>query len=403
MPCIICPVLPRLIAILAPILTALVFGASGGILGPLRPALATELRVSVQYSSILFAIFFTGALLATTIGGYLADRFGKKLLFVIMLALFTAAFFLYALAPSFLVVSIAAFLIGASGGTLEGLCSAIIADIDPAHVNRNMNLLQVAFSAGAVGALLIVSWLLDHQISWRIPYLVLGVSGAVLFVSSLFMANPPTHNEERMSLAVAGRVFRDRAVMLLALAIALYVGSEMSLAWLASRLLELQYQASPGVAAQAALLFWLTMGIGRVIVGLLSHRLSGFRLLCWLVGGGLASYLLILCWPTALGLWIGVGLAGFTFSGIWPLLVGLGANRYPAYTGTIVALLVSSGTAGGLIFPALGGYLLEDHPGWQVITLMAVLFALLAVVLGVYGQATKGPAGAAMERNSEAR
>lgn len=384
--------LPRVIAILAPILTALVFGASGGILGPLRPALAKELHVTVQQSSILFAIFFTGALVATTIGGYLADRFGKKLLFVIMLALFSIAFFLFALAPTFAVVCIAAFLIGASGGTLEGLCSAIIADIDPPHVNRNMNLLQVAFSAGAVGALGVVAWLLAAHVSWRMPYLVLGVSGIVLFVSSLFMANPPAHAEERMSLVVARRVFSDRAVVLLALAIGLYVGSEMSLAWLASRLLEVQYGATEGLAAQAALLFWLTMGVGRVIVGMLSHRVSGYHLLCWLVGGGLASYLVILGWPTALGLWVGVGLAGFTFSGIWPLLVGLGANRYPAYTGTVVALLVSSGTAGGLVFPALCGYLLEDHPASMIVLLMAVLFALLAVVLGVYGRATASPA-----------
>ncbi len=384
--------LPRVIAILAPILTALVFGSSGGILGPLRPALAKELHVTVQQSSILFAIFFTGALVATTIGGYLADRFGKKLLFVIMLALFSIAFFLFALAPTFAVVCIAAFLIGASGGTLEGLCSAIIADIDPPHVNRNMNLLQVAFSAGAVGALGVVAWLLAAHVSWRMPYLVLGVSGIVLFVSSLFMANPPAHAEERMSLVVARRVFSDRAVVLLALAIGLYVGSEMSLAWLASRLLEVQYGATEGLAAQAALLFWLTMGVGRVIVGMLSHRVSGYHLLCWLVGGGLASYLVILGWPTALGLWVGVGLAGFTFSGIWPLLVGLGANRYPAYTGTVVALLVSSGTAGGLVFPALCGYLLEDHPASMIVLLMAVLFALLAVVLGVYGRATASPA-----------
>jgi fucose permease len=224
------------------------------------------------------------------------------------------------------------------------------------------------------------------------PYLVLGVSGIVLFVSSLFMANPPAHAEERMSLVVARRVFSDRAVVLLALAIGLYVGSEMSLAWLASRLLEVQYGATEGLAAQAALLFWLTMGVGRVIVGMLSHRVSGYHLLCWLVGGGLASYLVILGWPTALGLWVGVGLAGFTFSGIWPLLVGLGANRYPAYTGTVVALLVSSGTAGGLVFPALCGYLLEDHPASMIVLLMAVLFALLAVVLGVYGRATASPA-----------
>ncbi len=378
--------LPRLIAIIVPILTAFVFGASGGIIGPLRPGLAQDLHVSMADSSILFSIFFTGALLATTIGGFLADRFGKKLLFAIMLALFTVSFFTLAVAPTFAIAALACFLIGASGGTLEGLCSAIIADIDPAHVNRNMNLLQVAFSAGAVGALFIVSWLLARDISWRVPYLVLGSSAVLLFLSSLFMARPPVHDEERMSIQVARRVFSDRAVVLLAVAIALYVGSEMSLAWLSSRVLELQYHYTEAGAAQIATLFWLTMGIGRVAVGGLAHRVSGYRLLCWLVAGGLLSYVVLFLPFGAIGMWVGVGLAGLTFSGIWPLLVGLGANRYPAYTGTVVALLVSSGTAGGLIFPAVGGYFLESRPVWSILLLMAVLFVLLAVVLWRYGR-----------------
>jgi len=378
--------LPRRIAILAPILTALIFGAGGGLLGPLRPALAAELRVSVADSSILFSLFFTGALLATTAGGYLADRFGKKLLFALTLALFAGGFLLFALAPSFPVVCLASFLIGATGGTLEGLCSAIIADMDPAHVNRNMNLLQVAFSAGAVGALSLVGWLPAAGVSWRVPYLALGGAAALLCVSSLFMARPPIHPAERMHLALARRVFSDPAVALLAVAIALYVGAEMSLAWLASRMLELQFHAGADAAARIALLFWLTMGVGRVIIGVLAHRVPGYTLLRWLVGGGLLAYGVLFLPLGAAGLWLGVGLAGFAFSGIWPLLVGLGACRYPAYTGTVVALLVSSGTAGGLIFPALGGYFLESRPAWNILLLMAVLFVLLAGVLARYGR-----------------
>lgn len=381
----------RLLAIIVPVLTILVFGAYGGILGPLLPALGHDFRVSEEITGLLISATFAGSLLAVTAGGYLADRFGKALLFRITLGGLTLAYLGVALSGSFLIVAIAVFLAGALGGTLEGYCSAIIADHDPlpAHCDRNMNLLQVAFCAGSVIALLLTASLHGGQHIWRLVFLALAGVAGFFWLLSLGMRVPTAPAAAPITLAIARRVLSDPAVLLLAAAICCYVGSEMSLATWISPILERMYHAR-ATGMLGAGVFWLSMGVGRIVIGFLCQRYSGLTVLRWLVVGGLISYLVLLLPVGSWRLWVGVGAAGATFSGIWPLLVSLGSARYPGYSGTVVAMLVSSGTVGGFIFPVLAGFALQAQTPatgiFRGLLLMAAVFALLAVALWRYAR-----------------
>ncbi|MHB9131082.1 MAG: MFS transporter [Armatimonadota bacterium] len=376
----------RLFAIIATVLTILVFGAAGCLLGPLLPAIAADFKVPQEIAGLLFAFNFFGSIIAVLVGGYLADRFGKKLLFLCTLGCLVLSYALIARVPTFPLLALACLLAGAMGGTLEGLCGAIIADLDPTRVNRNMNLLQVVFSVGAVGGI-VVAALLGKGVDWRMAYTVLAYAAGAVWLLGVFMYVPPVHSEERMSLQVARRICCDGVIIGLAIAIALYVGSEMSLAWWISPLLKDNYGYQPAAALMGAAVFWATMGVGRVISSMLCHHYPGARVLGWHIAGGLIAYAVLLFAPGPWSLWIGAGVAGFTFSGIWPLIVALGSSRYPAYSGTVVALLVASGTLGGAIFPSLTGFVFKRFPAFFGITpqswgivLIAGLFVLLAVV-----------------------
>ncbi|MHB9026441.1 MAG: MFS transporter [Armatimonadota bacterium] len=389
--------LARFFAVLASVLTILVFGAAGGLLGPLLPAIGKEFNIRLEITGSLLAVTFAGSILAVTAGGYLADRYGKKPLFLIALAGLTLSYALFTVAPSFAVIIVACLLAGALGVALEGLCSAVIADVDPAHSHRNMNLLQVTFSAGAVLSIIASAWMLQHGANWRGAYTILGAAAAASWLVALFMRVPPAPHAETMNPAIAWRVISDRAIVLLALAICFYVGSEMSLAWWISPMLEAHLGYPKYLAMLGAALFWFSMGIGRVLSSILCHYFPGERVLQWHIGGGLFAYGILLLpglahlapqvavvqtghWP----FWVGTGLAGFTFSGVWPLLVSLGNTRYPAYSGTVVAILVSSGTLGGLILPFLTGFILERISLDIGVLVIAAVFALLAVVVHIF-------------------
>lgn len=373
--------MPQLCSILAAFLTVLVIGAGGCILGPLLPAMASEFHQRVEVTGLLIGVTFFGSIAAVTIGGYLADRFGKKRLLLITLTGLVLAFLLFTVAPSFAVVSVACLLAGAMCGALEGLCGAVIADLDPTRVDRNMNLLQVAYSAGAVLVLLGTSWLCGAGGAWRLPYRWLAVGAGACWLLSLGMRVPPAQPAERISLPIARALIADPAILRLALGIALYVGSEMSLAQWISPMLERNFAYPSATAVLGAALFWGVMGVARVIIGLLCQRYAGAVVLKWLLAGGLLSYVVLLLPAGHWHLWVGVALAGATFSGVWPLIVSLGSARYPQYSGTTIAVLVASGTTGGMLFPPLAGFVIVHTSPAGGLLMMAMLFALLAAVV----------------------
>jgi len=384
--------MPRLLAIIAATVGILLFGAWSGMLGPLLPGIATSFHMPVDITGLLLGVTYTGAVLSVVIGGYLADHFGKKPLFLVALGGLGIAFFLFATAPAFWAVAIACFLGGAVGGTLEGLCGAMIADIDHLHVGRNMILLQVAFCAGAVLALIITSRSLSTLDAWRTVYLVLAGACVLLWLLSLLMRVPPAPPAEHISLAQARKVVSDPFVLLLALAIMLYVGSEMSLGEWGSYLFSRSMAGIGNNAMAGSWLFWLSMGIGRLVVGLGCQRYRDDRVLAWLVRGGLTAYVILLLPAGAWHYWAGVCVAGFTFSAIWPLIVSQGNSYYPGYSGTVVSMLVASGTLGALIFPAISGFVIERASPFMGIVLMAVLFCALAVVMEYYTISVKNAA-----------
>jgi len=378
-------VLRHRLAIIVPVLTTFLFGCWGGVLGPLLPDIAHTVGLPKDVTGILTTINFAGALVSVVLGGILADRYGKKRVFLVAISGFTAAAILFAAGHTFVVFAGACLLGGALGGSLEGLCGAIIADYDPQSSHRNMNLLQIAFSAGAVVVLVVTSRLHVAGVAWQSVYLILAIASALVLLLALLMRVPPAPPDDLISFTIIRRVILSPYILLLSIAIAFYVGSEMSLAYWIRVLLEKE-GSRPAYAILAPGLFWGMTGVGRFISGQLCRRYNGLRVLRVLLVGGLCSYLVLLLpfgqWP----LWLGTALAGLTFSGVWPLIVGQGSTHFPAYSGTTVALLVVAGTIGGLIFSAPTGFIIERGSSWLGILFLGVLFSLLSLTVALYSR-----------------
>jgi len=378
-------VLRRRLAILVPVLTTFLFGCWGGVLGPLVPDIAKTVHLPVDVTGVLTSINFAGSLVSVVLGGILADRFGKKVVFLVAMGGFTASAVFFAAGHTFMVFAGACLLGGALGGSLEGLCGAIIADYDPQSSHRNLNLLQIAFSAGAVTALVTSSRLHLAGMAWQQIFLALAIATAAVLLLSLLMRVPPAPPGEQISLPIVRRVMMNPFILLLSVAIAFYVGSEMGLAnWI--RVLLEKAHSRPADALLAPGLFWGMTGVGRFISSQLCRRYSGLRVLGWLLAGGLCSFVVLLLPFGLWSLWLGVGLAGLTFSGVWPLIVGQGSTHFPAYSGTTVALMVVAGNVGGMLFLTLTGFIIERGSSQWGIIFLGALFALLTATIALYAR-----------------
>lgn len=366
----------------------LVYGAGVGIIGPLLPDIARDFRQPLDVTGLLLACFFTGALLSSVVGGFLADRFGKKLLFLIALGGLGISYLLFSISPTFVVLIIACFISGSMGSVTEGLASTLIADLDPKKADRNITLLQVAFSIGVVVALLLTVWIHDRGGDWRLVFASCAGAIGVCWLLSLGMKMPVLHIEEPITLTITRKVLSDRTLLLLALGIAFYVGAEMSFANWISPTLRTHFHYSQSIALLAPGIFWSFVAIGRILSAIFTHRFSGVIVLRWLLVGGLLSCALLLLPLTPWRVWTITMLTGLSFSGIWPLLVSLGSARYPQYSGTVVAIMVASGTAGGVFFPSLVGFIIERLSPFCGFLTIGLIFAglvistLMAVKLG---------------------
>ena len=170
--------------------TFLLDGLEGGIGGSLSGALKSS--TSLHFTDAQLGITSTGYLLGTVLGalffGYLADRFGRKTLFTITLAVYVCSTAATALSWNLTFFFICRLLTGAGiGGEYTAINSAID-ELIPARVRGGTNLvIGSTFWIGVIlGSLVAVGFLspavFGLQLGWRLAFLSgLPIAGVVIF------------------------------------------------------------------------------------------------------------------------------------------------------------------------------------------------------------------------------
>lgn len=363
-------------------MTILLFGAASGILGPLLPAIGLEFGITIRQTGWLLFLTFAGGVAAIMAGGYLADSFGKKRLFLVLLGGLTLAYLGNFAAATFALVAVCCLLAGALGGSLESLCSAVVADLDPRRVHQNMNLLQVTFCVGALVGVGVAAELRGQLISWRSLYGIFACCAAGIWLCGLCIHVPAGPPGEPIRPGTVWLLLSDSVLCRLALAIALYVGAEMSLAWLITPILLGKGGYSEPVAIWGAGVFWGSMALARMGIAQCCRCFEAAGLIRVLVVGGLGSLMVFLLPLGPWRYWVGLVMTGTFFSGIWPLLVAMANVRHRSYSGTTTAVMVTCGTLGGLVGPAVAVRLLASDPSaGATLAFIFGLFVALAIVV----------------------
>jgi MFS family permease len=133
------------------------------------------------------AVYVAGGCLGALVFGQLTDRFGRKKLFLITLALYTVATVLTAFSPNPLWYFACRFLTGAGIGAEYAAINSAIDELIPAHYRGRVDIvINGSFWVGAVGGALLTIPLLDPtkvdpSLGWRLAFglgAVLALGGA---------------------------------------------------------------------------------------------------------------------------------------------------------------------------------------------------------------------------------
>jgi MFS family permease len=135
------------------------------------------------------AFYVGGACLGALFFGQLTDRFGRKKLFTLTLALYLVATVATAFAPTALYFFIARFFTGAGIGGEYAAINSAIDELIPARVRGRVDLIingsyWIGATAGALGSLILLNTsLLSANVGWRIAFAI----GAVLSLGILLV------------------------------------------------------------------------------------------------------------------------------------------------------------------------------------------------------------------------
>lgn len=172
-------------------ITWILDGLEVTLMGSLAPLLArqTTLGLSSPQIGFIASSYLVGAVLGSLLFGHLADRSGRKRLFMVTLGLYISATAASGLAFNFASLAFLRFLTGAGiGGEYSAINSAIREIVPTSRRGRVDLFVNRSFWLGAAGAAalsfaLLQSPFLDPNLAWRLAF---GL-GAALGLTALIM------------------------------------------------------------------------------------------------------------------------------------------------------------------------------------------------------------------------
>lgn len=342
----------------------------------------TDAGVGVYF--FVNSVAYVGGSLA---GGFLTERVGRRTVLPLAVVLIVVGLVGLATVPSWELFLAAAIPFGLGGGAIDGGTNGLILDLYPTSRGRALNLAHLFFSVGALASPLVAGRLVEAGVPWQ--GVMLGTAAAAIPIAILLaVADLPSGRHARPEGAITGRIGLAWPLIALAVAIACYVGSELGVSnWLV-RFLE---TATLGLATSALALFWGSLTIGRLASARWSDRFdhARFAAVASLVAAvALFAAVLVPSVPASIVLF---GVVGFAFGPVYPLIMAVGGDLYPARSAAVSGFLSGFAVVGAIAYPPVMGFVSVGVGMGAAMGGAAALALVCAVVLFLVGRTRSAP------------
>ena len=342
--------------------------------------IGNELLLNDAEKGLFLGASAGGLCAAMLIVGPLADRFGFRLPLVGGALFQMIGLVAISRAPSATWLVAGAAVGGLGTGCSDALLTPIACALYPQHRTRVANLLHAFYPVGLVATTLLIGLLMYLDWTWRESFLLIGALPVVygLFLVSIPLPAGAHEGGQRMEV---WEYLRRGAYLLFILAMLLGAAAEMAASnWLPDYIKRTAETGRLG-AGVGLILFGVTMGMARLFVSALVHRLGARRLI--ILCGVLSSACLLGAaysanpWITVL--WL--SLLGFAVAPLWPTILACAGDRFPGAGATMYTILGAAGAFGGLLGPIVFGLITEAASLNAAMAALAVAPVMLTLVM----------------------
>jgi len=155
------------------------------IMMPLGPILMAAFGIDTHEFGLLVASYSFSAAISGVLAATFVDRFERKRLLLVVVALFALATLACALAPGYSTLLLARGMAGVFGGVMGALIHTMIGDAIPfSRRARASGIVASAFSLSTIAGVPLSLWLANH-LGWRAPFALIALLGVVFMLVGL--------------------------------------------------------------------------------------------------------------------------------------------------------------------------------------------------------------------------
>jgi MFS transporter, putative metabolite:H+ symporter len=367
-----------------------------GMLSFIMAALQKDWGLTVEQMGWIGSVNSIGMAVGALLFGLLADRIGRKNVFILTLLLFSVGSGLSALTTTLAAFLVLRFLIGMGLGGELPVASTLVAESVPAKDRGRVVVLLESFWAGGWLVSALISYFVIPKYGWQMALLLATVPALYALYLRWSLPDSPRFANVRKEETVWNNImkvwsspYRKETIMLWVLWFCVVFSYYGMFLWLPSVIVMKGFSLIKSF--EYVLIMTLAQLPGYFSAAWLIERAGRkFVLVTYLIGTAVSAYFFGNADSLAQLMTSGILLSFFNL-GAWGALYAYTPEQYPtSIRGTGAGMAASFGRLGGILGPLFVGYLVAQHTAITIIFSIFCISVFVGVIaVWVLGKETK--------------
>lgn len=325
-----------------------IFGFIENIKGTVIPSIRHQFGIDYSSIGIMLLISSFGYLFATLIGGFIADRLGKKTILIFGFIILIAAVVLFYITNSFPMTIILLLMISAGFGCFEVVVNSLGAQIFIRNSAVMMNLTHFFYGLGSSTSPKYAGFMLVRNVSWNYVYtttLIILIPVLIYLMFLHFPEKPHDANEIRLPVS---NIVKDKRIWLIIGALGFCTVIEAGMAnWLVNFLQEVR-KLSVDQSSLYMTFFFITFMLGRLLGGHIAEKIGYSRIILYFT---IASIAIFACGMLLDNRFVFLfSCIGFFVSIMFPTMMSIIMKEFPTGTSSIMGFVIAFSGGINMIF-----------------------------------------------------